>query len=224
MGQVDIPWPTLINEHRRPWTVAKLILPRSDLLSLIRHRRRCGGDRYDEVWDGVYVMSPLADNEHQDLVLRLAIAIRAGFDESQEVRVFPGTNVSDRPDRWKRNFRCPDVAVFLPGNPAEDRGSHWFGGPDFAVEIISRGDRSREKFDFYAAVGVRELLLINRRPWRLELYRREGETWHRVGNSTPEDSVPLPSDVLSITLRLLPGNPRPQLELARAMDGQRWLA
>ena len=36
-----------------------------DLAHLIRERRECGGDRYDEVWDGVYVMSPLADNEHQ---------------------------------------------------------------------------------------------------------------------------------------------------------------
>ena len=38
-----------------------------DLAHLIRERRESGGDRYDEVWDGVYVMSPLADNEHQQL-------------------------------------------------------------------------------------------------------------------------------------------------------------
>ena len=27
-----------------------------------------GGDRYDEVWDGVYMMSPPANDEHQQLV------------------------------------------------------------------------------------------------------------------------------------------------------------
>ena len=41
-----------------------------ELASLIRDRRESGGDRYDEVWDGVYVMSPLADNEHQQLGIR----------------------------------------------------------------------------------------------------------------------------------------------------------
>ena len=50
-------------------------------------------------------------------------------------------------------------------------GTFWYGGPDFAVEVISPFDRSRKKFEFYARVGVRELLLVNRKPWSLELYR-----------------------------------------------------
>ena len=33
-------------------------------------RERTGADRYDEVWEGVYVMNPLPDNEHQKLVHR----------------------------------------------------------------------------------------------------------------------------------------------------------
>ena len=35
---------------------------------LIRERQRLGNDRYDEVWDGVYVMPPMPNNFHQDLV------------------------------------------------------------------------------------------------------------------------------------------------------------
>ena len=85
-----------------------------DLAHLIRERRECGGDRYDEVWDGVYVMSPLADNEHQQLGFDLAWAIKTGLGQDQRIRIFPGCNVSSRSQRWKRNFRCPDVAVFLP--------------------------------------------------------------------------------------------------------------
>ena len=60
--------------NRRP-DVALVSLEPSELKRLIRQRRRCGGDRYDEVWDGVYVMAPLADNEHQSLGLKLAIAL-----------------------------------------------------------------------------------------------------------------------------------------------------
>ena len=73
--------------------------------------------------------------------------------------------MSSRSQRWKRNFRCPDVAVFLPDNPAEDRKTHWFGGPDFAVEIQSPFDRSREKFGFYAKVGVACWMFVTCRPW-----------------------------------------------------------
>jgi len=30
---------------------------------IIRQRRESGADRFDEVWDGVYVLAPLADNQ-----------------------------------------------------------------------------------------------------------------------------------------------------------------
>ena len=46
-----------------------------ELSRLIRERRESGGDRYDEVWDGVYVMSPIADNEHQKLATKLSTTI-----------------------------------------------------------------------------------------------------------------------------------------------------
>lgn len=124
--------------------MAIVSLDPGELKRLIRQRRHSGGDLWDEVWNGVYVMPPLADNEHQRLGLELAIDIRNVLGPDERIQLFAGCNISDQPKRWRRNYRCPDVAVFLPGNSAEDRGSHWFGGPDFAVEIISRFDRSRE--------------------------------------------------------------------------------
>jgi Uma2 family endonuclease len=196
-----------------------------ELARLIRERRECGGDRYDEVWDGVYVMSPLADNEHQELGYLLSRAIHSGLGSNGGARVFPGCNVSDRPRRWKRNYRCPDVAVFLPGNPAQDRGSHWFGGPDFAVEILSPYDRSRQKFGFFAKAGVRELMLVVRRPWSLELHRRVGKDFELVGESEPSaDSPLLFSEVLNLGFRLIPGDTRPQIEVSKAEGNLRWLA
>ena len=39
-----------------------LILDRQLSAALIRERQRNRSDRYDEVWDGVYLMSPLANN------------------------------------------------------------------------------------------------------------------------------------------------------------------
>ena len=197
--------------------MAIVSLEPGELKRLIRHRRDSGSDRWDEVWDGVYVMPPLADNEHQRLGLELAIDLRNVLGPDEDIQIFAGCNISDQPKRWRRNYRCPDVAVFLPGNPAEDRGSHWFGGPDFAVEILSRFDRSREKFGFYARVGVRELLLIDRRPWQLELYWREGDRWDLTGRSDLDKSASaLPSRVLPVTYRLVPGPRRPKVEVSRA--------
>ena len=191
---------------------------------LIRERRKFGGDRYDEVWDGVYVMSPTANNEHQHLANLLAQAIGDALGRSDEILVFQGCNVSDRPTRWKRNYRCPDVAMFLPGNPAEDRDTHWYGGPDFAVEILSPHDRSREKFDFYAKVGVREMMLVDRHPWTLELYRHEAAGWNLVGKSDPATGQTLPSNVLALNFRLVPGTKRPRIEVSKPDGSQHWLA
>ena len=35
---------------------------------LIAQRRADGTDKFDEVWEGMYVMAPRANNEHQGLV------------------------------------------------------------------------------------------------------------------------------------------------------------
>jgi Uma2 family endonuclease len=205
--------------------MATLSIDPIELARLIRERRERGADRYDEVWDGVYVMSPLADNEHQELGYLLSRAIHSGLGSMESIKIFPGCNISDRARRWKHNYRCPDVAVFLPGNPAEDRGTHWFGGPDFAVEILSPYDRSRQKLGFYAKVGVRELMLVARRPWSLQLYRRAGKEFVLVGESVPSpDSEPIRSEVLGLGFRLISGANRPQIEVSKPQDNQRWLA
>jgi Uma2 family endonuclease len=160
-------------------------------------------------------MPPLADNEHQRLGLEMAIAVRTALGPDERIPILAGCTVSDPPKRWRRNYRCPDVAVFLPGNPADDRGSHWFGGPDLAVEIMSRFDRSREKFGFSAKVRVRELLLVDRRPWQREIHRREGDRWELAGRSDLDDSSALPSQILPLTFRLVHGLARPKIEIGR---------
>jgi Uma2 family endonuclease len=186
-------------------------------------RRAAGSDKYDEVWDGVYIVMPLPDIEHQRIVSLINSYLVLTVDAAGLGQSFPGVNVSDRRRQWKQNYREPDVAVFLNGNPAEDCGTHWLGGPNLAIEIVSPHDRSREKFDFYAQVGVEELILIDRDPWRLELYRRRGEVLAEAGVSTPDDPRPLNIETAPLTFRLLPGDPRPQIELTH-QDGRRWLA
>ena len=139
---------------------------------LIEKRKAIGADRYDEVWDGVYVMSPLANNEHQDFVTELAAVFRIAVDWKGLGKTLAGANVSDRRDGWKQNYRVPDVLVFLSDCQAIDCGTHWFGGPDLAIEVVSEGDQSLEKLDFYAKVNTGMVLVIDRNPMQLTLYRK----------------------------------------------------
>ena len=108
------------------------------------------GDRYDEVWEGVYIVTPLPSNEHQRLVHKLSMILGQVLD-ADVGDVFSGVNLSDRDTGWKTNFREPDVAVFLRGGRAIDRGTHWQGAADFLVEIISPASAPARRFPSTAA-------------------------------------------------------------------------
>ena len=192
--------------------------------SLIRRRRVRGADRYDEVWNGVYIMNAYPNIEHQGLVGRLTSILLFLIDDQKLGMVLPGCNVSDRPQKWKENYRCPDVVVFLKGTKAVNKQSHFFGGPDLAIEIISPNDRSREKLDFYAKVGTRELLLIDRDPWSLELYRFDGGVPALVMRADVADGATLETEVVPLRWRLVAGTERPLVEVSRPDGSQMWTA
>jgi hypothetical protein len=186
-------------------------------------REACGGDRYDEVWDGVYVVPPLPNDEHQQLVMGISYALQAviGWPGLGEVR--PGVNVSDRETGWEHNYRGPDVAVILRGGRARNLGTHWVGGPDFIVEIASPRDETRQKLPFYGQIGVRELLLVDRDPWALELYQLQGDQLIQVSRAALDAPAVLTSAVVPLTFSLQPGTGRPLIEVVHAASGQRWL-
>lgn len=203
--------------------MSTLVQDRDFAQSLIEERRRNGLDRHDEVWEGTYIIMPLPDIEHQHLVTRIASHLRVSVEDELGGRVFAGLNVSDRGEDWTHNYRCPDVAVYLADNPAAEFPTHLCGGPDFAIEIISPDDRSRDKLGFYSAVQTRELLILDRHPWALELYRRQRAKMKLIGRITRSAARPLASDVLPLSWRLIAGDSRPNIEIKHA-DGRRWLA
>jgi Uma2 family endonuclease len=186
-------------------------------------RAEWGGDRYDEVWEGTYLMTPLPNSEHLQIQSKLQVAIQNALGFSSPAMVYGGLNVSDRIDDWTKNFRCPDVAVVLPGGIARDCDTYHLGGPDFVVEVISPNDRSREKISFYGQVGVRELLLIDRNPWGLELYRLHDGQLELAGQSRLEQPDVLQSTVLPLAFRLIQGDKRSRIEVNHADGVQKWI-
>ncbi len=187
-------------------------------------RKAWGVDQHDEVWEGVYVMSPIADNVHQALVGGLTAAFHQVIREAGLGDVYPGINVSDRVERWTKNYRTPDVVVILNGSGAQNHGKFWMGPIDFVVEVVSRGDRSRRKLPFYSRIGVRELLLVERNPWRLKLYRHDGQKLQPVGDCEGAGSPPVESAVLPFSFRLVESTERPMILLMHTSDGRTWRA
>jgi Uma2 family endonuclease len=198
-----------------------VVLDREFAESLREERAAAGADRWDEVWEGTYMMTPLPNIEHQDIASGLVAALRTVLRRDQAV-VLAGTNVSDREAGWMQNYRCPDVAVFLVGNPAKNCGTHWNGGADFAVEIVSDDDRSREKIPFYAKIGTRELLIVDRDPWSLELVRLNNSELQSVGKSTLDNEQVLAGESLPMTFCLVRDEDRPSILMTHIVDGKRW--
>lgn len=167
-------------------------------------------------------MTPLPNNEHQELVCDLASILAEVIRRPGLGQVFPGVNLSDREEGWKENYREPDVAVFLRDTKAVNCSTHWRGAADFLVEIISAGERTRDKIPFYASLGVVELLIVDRDPWTLELYRQQDGRLEKIGQSTLAAPEVLASQAVGLTFQLLPGEPRPHIEVTHPASGRRW--
>lgn len=190
---------------------------------LIEERRAAGADHHDEVWEGIYVMAPLPNNEHQELVGRLVSILDFVIGWPGSGTVAPGVNLAALAEDWEHDYRAPDVVVFLNDTKAVNCGTHWLGGADFVVEVVSPGDRSREKIPFYGRIGVRELLILDRQPWLLELYQHEAGRLKKVGQSTPDGGEVLAGRAVPLQFRLVRGGPRPQLEVRHPESSRRWL-
>lgn len=202
--------------------MAVVVLDPYEEKPLLERREAAAGSQYDEVWDGVYMLMLLPNDEHQEIVIGLSGIFLITIQWTGLGQARPGINLSDRAEGWEKNYREPDVVVFLRETAARNLGTHWVGGPDFAVEILSPHDWTRRKIPFYAQVATRELLLIDRQPWALELYRLHGDVLELVGRSTPDQPEPIASAVLPLTFRLIAGEPRPRIEVAHTDGVRRW--
>ncbi len=189
-----------------------------------RQVEQVGDDRFNEFWNGRLVVPPQPNEEHFQIQFLLAapmldIVVRPGIGRAAQ-----GGNVSDRASGWGKNYRGPDFLVYLHGNPAVNHGTHWQGGPDFLVEVLSRGERPKAKFKFYARINTREVLLVHRRQaWALELYQLRAGKLELAGRSDLPNPVVLVSGVLPLTFRLVAGPERPQILVGHQSDGRTWL-
>ena len=92
-----------------------------------------------------------------------------------------------------------------------------------AVEIVSPNDGSREKLDFYGKIGTGEVLVLDRAPWKLELYRNLDGEMKLVGIVKPNDAKKLRSATVPFDFYLIRSRPRPKVKIVHTETGQEWV-
>lgn len=118
--------------------------------AMLERRRRLGQDRFDEVWKGVLHLNPAPSGRHGDLESQLHAVLRQlALDAGLRMR--GQFNLGEDGD-----YRVPDGGL---DRDATDRV--YYPTAALVIEIVSPGDETWEKLDFYAARGVDELLIVD---------------------------------------------------------------
>ncbi len=131
------------------------------ITDLIAERQRLGLDHHDEVWEGDYHMVPAGSFEHASTGSRLHVLLarsaeRHGLVPSLEF------NLGEAND-----FRVPDLGIHR-GSPS----GVWIPTAAVVVEVLSPDDESYEKFGFYFARGVEEILIADPQQRLVQWYVR----------------------------------------------------
>src|SRR5437867_3418648 len=80
----------------------------------LAHRRTTGIDRRDEVWDGVWYMTPAPTFEHQRIVDGLTRFLGSLLESTKRGILVSGINVLQDAEGWQ-NYRIPDLTFVAAG-------------------------------------------------------------------------------------------------------------
>jgi len=174
-------------------------------------RRSKGLDRWDEMWDGVLHITPAPTFEHQRILDRLIGFLESLVRTSGRGQLASGVNVFGA----ESNYRVPDLTFVAAGREfviQEDgvRG----GGPDAVIEIRSPHDETYDKFPFFASLGIREVIVIDRDSKRPELYRLAGSQYVALQE---DDQGWLRSEAMNVRFGRIAGE-KPRLAVEDVRD------
>ncbi|PWU25143.1 MAG: hypothetical protein C5B48_02780 [Candidatus Rokuibacteriota bacterium] len=114
------------------------------------------------------------------------------------------------PDRWDRDYRIPDVAVMTRDARPEPGAVYVL--PTVVFEVRSPEDETFEKLAFYAAVGIRAVVVVERDTKAVQVFSRAGDRfvleppnpdgWLTISALEVEVRSDSTSGVARLTLRL----------------------
>ena len=127
-----------------------------------------------EVIDGEAFMVPSPTTDHQDVILRLAAAVKDHLDRHGGGRVFVSPlDVVLGP----HDILQPDVIFVSDADASVITHKHISGVPTWLVEVVSDPVRDRKvKRDTYMRYGVGEYWVVDPELRRVEVYRPGAES------------------------------------------------
>ncbi len=137
--------------------------------ALLDERRARGADRWDEMWEGELHIVPPPSVEHQRVGSELFLVLGPLAKAHGLVPLHDTTGLF-RPG-VDNDWRCPDNTYVDPVRLSE-RGVE--GGASLVVEVLSPNDETYRKLDWYASVGVGEVLVMEPETRRVELFANRG--------------------------------------------------
>jgi Uma2 family endonuclease len=150
---------------------------------ILAWRKETGADRFDEMWEGVLHMGPLATKGHE----RFRFELQSYLDQRWRKRT--GGEVCSMnvcpPGGWPHNYRVPDLILWTPDRAWMDRETHFEGPPLVAIEIYSGpDDEAYDKLPFYAALGVPEVWIIDRDSKQVDLFVLDAGQYRELSPDT----------------------------------------
>ena len=136
--------------------------------------------RFDIV-DGVVIMAERPTRWHQTIAGNVHWAARGYIKERGLGEMwFAPLDVVVQRDPLR--VRQPDL-LYVSAENSGILAARVEGGPDWVVEILSRGNRRRElagKLADYARIGVRECWVVSQRDFTVEVLALDNGGWRRV--------------------------------------------
>ncbi len=124
--------------------------PPVEITSFLARRRALGQDRLDEVWEGEYHVVPAPHFWHGQVASELAALLRPPA-KSAGLVITSQFNLGVHDD-----YRVPDG-----GYHRAPLSAVWVPTAAIVVEVVSPGDETWEKFDFYARRHVEEVCVAD---------------------------------------------------------------
>ena len=167
----------------------------------LAHRRSRGLDRWDEMWEGVLHMTPAPSLEHQRVLDRMIGLLEPHLRTTGRGRLISGINVF----RESSDYRIPDLTFVGAGREHIMQGDGIRGGgPDAVIEIRSPEDETYDKLPFFAALEIREVLVVDRDTKRPEIYRLAGSQYVAL---QPDSDGWVVSNTMGVRFRVVDGPP-----------------
>ncbi|MBI4603202.1 MAG: Uma2 family endonuclease [Planctomycetes bacterium] len=142
---------------------------------ILAWRKRTGGDRYDEMWEGVLHMAAVPTKKHDEFQWALRTFLKQRWARPRAGNIAT-MNVAP-PGGWPNDYRIPDLILWTKDRDPMDKDTHFEGPPNVAIEIRSPDDESYEKLEFYGRLGVEEVWVIDRDTKEPEVYVLKGRDY-----------------------------------------------